>query len=241
MDKSTDNYHQQWRLLKDKIARYGVIAGGLSIIGAVVLIFFYLLYVVFPLFLSASAESVASYNVPEQTLGKTLLLEIEEQNEMAARFTDNGQVVFFNVADGKTVLTQAIKIPENTHIVSFAQGSPINEGAVIYGLSNGQAIVVKHQYKVTYPNNKRLITPSLKYPLGEAPLVIDETGAALGDKIAVKIGDSSSTIASKTADDKVRLISFAKEQGLFADENALTRTEAVLDHSSNQYCRIVNR
>jgi phosphate transport system permease protein len=233
---SSGEYHQRWRLIKDVLARYGVVAGGLSVILAIVMIFFYLLYVVYPLFVSASAESVSEYAVPEQALGNTLLLEMEEQNEMGARFTDSGQVVFFEAATGKTVLTQAVAIPGGTHITSFAQGSPINEGAVIYGLSDGRAVIVKHQYKVTYPNNVRVITPSLKYPLGEQPLVLEESGAAL-EKVAVKVGENATTIVAKAADTaqgqgKLRLINFQKEQSLFADEAALTRTDSVLEQSA---------
>ncbi|MDD5410591.1 MAG: phosphate ABC transporter permease, partial [Methylobacter sp.] len=233
MEKSSSQYYQRWRLIKDLLARYGVVAGGLGVIVAIVLIFFYLLYVVFPLFISAKAEPVSLYDVPEKTLGSTLLLEMEEQNKVAARFTDSGQVVFFEAATGKTISIQAVAIPEGAHIVSFSQGSPVNEGAVIYGLSDGRAVVVKHQYKVTYPNNVRVITPSLKYPLGEQPLVLDDSGAAL-EKIAVKVGEGSTTIVVKTADTpqgvgKIRLINFQKEQSLFADEAALTRTESVFD------------
>ncbi|MDO9141078.1 MAG: ABC transporter permease subunit [Methylobacter sp.] len=233
---SSGEYYQRWRLIKDALARYGVVAGGLGVIVAVVLIFFYLLYVVYPLFISANAEAVSQYAVPEPALGKTLLLEMEEQNELAARFTDSGQVVFFEAATGKTLLTDAVAIPEGTEITSFAQGSPVNEGAVIYGLSDGRAVVVKHQYKVTYPDNVRLITPSLTYPLGEQPLLIDEAGAAL-QKIAVKVGQDSSTIVAKTADTeqdlgKIRLVNFQKEQSLFVDEAALTRTDAVLEQSA---------
>ncbi|MDD1614147.1 MAG: ABC transporter permease subunit, partial [Methylococcaceae bacterium] len=150
--------------------------------------------------------------------------------------TDTGQVVFFAVATGKTISNQTVKIPEGAHIVSFAQGSPNNEGALIYGLSNGKAVIVKHQYKVTYPNNVRLITPSLAYPMGEEPLVIDESGAAL-EKIAVKIGDDASTIVAKTADtpqgtSKIHLSHFEKEKSLFADEATVTRTDSVLDYSA---------
>ncbi len=228
--QTSGGVHERWRLIKDALARYGVIAGGIGVIVAVVLIFFYLLYVVFPLFLSATAESVSQYDVPESALGKTVLLEIEEQNEVAARFTDTGQVVFFAVATGKPILTEAVKIPEGAHIVSFHQGSPINEGAVIYGLSDGKAVIAQHQYKVTYPDNVRLITPSLDYPMGKAPLVIDESGAAL-EKIAVKIGDDASTIVAKSAG-KIRLSHFEKEKSLFTDEATVTRTDSVLDYSA---------
>ena len=230
---SSGSVHERWRLFKDLAARYGVIAGGLGIIFAIALIFFYLLYVVYPLFISASAEPIAQYSVPESTLGKTVLLEIEEQNEVGARFTDAGQVVFFNLATGQTILSESVKIPEGSKIVSFSQGSPIDEGAVIYGLSDGKVVIVKHQYKVSYPNNIRVITPSLSYPMGDAPLVIDDTGASL-EHVAVKIGDKSSTVVAKTAVDaegnsKIRLVHFEKEQSLFSDEDTLTRTDAIVD------------
>jgi phosphate transport system permease protein len=240
---SSGEYHERWRLIKDTLAHYGVVAGGLGVILAIVLIFFYLLYVVFPLFVSASAEPVSEYSVPEQALGNTLLLEMEEQNEIGARFTDSGQVVFFEVATGKILLTQAVAIPEGAHITSFAQGSPINEGAVIYGLSDGRAVIVKHQYKVTYPNNVRVITPSLKYPLGEKPLVLDDSGAAL-EKIAVKVGENATTIVARAADTaqgqgRLRLTNFQKEQSLFADEATLTRTDSVLEQSATGIAAIL--
>jgi phosphate transport system permease protein len=232
---SGENY-QHWRLVKDAFARYGVVVGGLGVIVAIALIFFYLLYVVFPLFISASTEPVSEYAVPEQALGQTLLLDIEEQNQVGVRFTDSGQAVFFDAETGKTLLTQAVAIPEGARIASFAQGSPSNEGAVIYGLSDGRAVIVKHQYKVTYPNNKRVITPVLKYPLGEQPLVLDDTGAAL-QQVAIKAGEDSTTIVAVTADTakspgKIRLINVQKEQSLFADEAALTRTESILEQST---------
>ena len=34
--------HERWRLIKDTIARYGVVVGGLGVIFAIALIFFYL-------------------------------------------------------------------------------------------------------------------------------------------------------------------------------------------------------
>ncbi len=230
MEKSSNSYYQRWRLIKDAIARIGVIAGGISVIFALVLIFFYLLYVVIPLFKSANVEAINHYVLPEQTRGKTVLLDVEEQNEVAVRFTNKGEAVFFEAATGKVILSEAIKIPAGAEVVSFSQGSPISEGAVVYGLSNGQAVVVKHQYKITYPNNKRLITPSLKYPLGEAGIVIDDKGAAL-EKIAVKVGDKSNTIVAKTAD-KIRLLHIEKDQNMMTDEITLNRTETVLETSA---------
>lgn len=230
-------HHEKWRLLKDALMRRAITVGGLSIIFAIVVIFFYLLYVVYPLFLSASVQPVTQYALPEQSAGNTLFLNIEEQNEIAARFTDTGNVVFFEAKTGHVLAQKAILIPEGVKIVSVAQGTPVGDGAVIYGLSNGQAVIVKQQYKVTFVNNQRKITPSLKYPLGEAPLVIDETGKPL-EKIAFKVSDGAATIAAKTAD-SIHITRLEKEQSLFADEASVVRTDAALDIAVNDITDIL--
>ena len=46
----------QWRRLKDRIATVSVTAGGAGVLFAILLIFFYLLYEVVPLFKGASIE-----------------------------------------------------------------------------------------------------------------------------------------------------------------------------------------
>lgn len=219
-------YYQRWRLIKDTLARHTVVVGGLGIIGAIVLIFFYLLYAVFPLFLPAHSQAVAHYSVPEKNLGKTLLMATEEQNEVGVRFTDQGKAIFFAVKTGKTLATKAIALPEKTKISSFAQGDFAN-GIVVYGLSDGRAVVVRHLYTLSYPNNVRVIAPDIEYPLGQKALLIDKKGKAL-EQIAFKQGDDVSTFVAKTADQRVILTSFEKKSAMFGEEPTLERVDAVL-------------
>ena len=219
--------YQRWRLIKDNLAGKGVVIGGLSVIVAIVLIFFYLLYVVFPLFEAAEAESVSQYNVPAATSGETLLLAMEEQNEIAVRFTDQGKAVFFAVATGKILYQEALAIPEGIEITSFAQGDP-TKGIVAYGLSDGRIVIVKHNYKVTYPDDVRLITPEIEYPLGREPLVIDNQGNAL-QRIAVRVDEDMTTVIAKTAVNQLVLSHYAKEESLFGDDSTLQHSEAVIN------------
>ena len=227
VQSAASSYFQQWRLIKDRLTRYGVITGGLGVIVAIVLIFFYLLYVVFPLFLQATAEPVAHYEMPEKALGNTLLLAMEEQNEVGVRFTGSGEAVFFEVETGKTLGIQRVEIPVGVSITSFAHGNPAT-GSVIFGLSDGRAVVIKQKYKVTYPNNVRLITPGLEYPLGKEPVILDSAGSAL-QKIAVKIAEDATTIVAKTVDNRIVLTGFEREESIFDDEASIERREAVLD------------
>ena len=220
-------FYARWRLIKDVLARYGVVVGGLGVIVAIVLIFFYLLYVVLPLFITPTVKAIAHYHVTEPERGKTLLLSMEEQNEIGARFTDSGQVIFFEAPTGKTVSTFSIAIPSNAQISSFAQGSP-SQGIVIYGLTDGRAVVAKQVYKVSFPNDKRLITPAIEYPLGQEPLILDEGGNTL-QKIAVKADEDSTTIVARTAANQIILTNLAKKRSLFDEDAGFERTDSILD------------
>ncbi|MGR8933731.1 MAG: ABC transporter permease subunit [Gammaproteobacteria bacterium] len=216
--------------MKDKLARYGVVIGGLGVIVAIALIFFYLLYVVFPLFLPASAESAAQYSIPDKQFGKTLLIAMEEQNEIGVRFTDDGHVVFFALANGKPLKTKTLPLPLNVRISSFARGD-IDQGVVVYGLSDGRALVARHQYRVSYRSNRRTITPQLTFPLGEEPLLIDASKQPLRE-IAIGHNSDNTTIVAKTADHRMLLVKFEKQASLFGDDSTLIRTESVIETSN---------
>jgi len=224
---SSNDAYQRWRLVKDKLVAQAVTLGGLGIIFAIVLIFFYLLYVVFPLLLSAHAESVSSYSAPAPELGKTVFLSMEEQNEIGVRFTDQGKAIFFAVADGKVNRVENLPIPESTQITSYTHGG-VDKGIIAYGLSDGRVLVVKHDYKLSYPDGKRLITPAVSFPLGAEPLVVDSQGQAL-TKIAVKQGDKNSSFLAKTADNRLILSSLTKKESMFDDQVSLERTDAVVE------------
>ncbi len=232
LHNAASDRHESWRLIKDKIAARCVVAGGLSIILAVVLIFFYLLYVVFPLLLPANAKAVVSYDVPELSLGKTLFLAIEEQNEVAVRFTDAGKAIFFSVANGSVVAEENLAIPEQVQIVSFAEGG-FDKGVVVYGLSDGRALVVKHEYKLSYAAGKRTITPVIQYPMGKEPLVIDSQGQAL-TQIELKLADKNNIVLAKTADNRIILCNFSKKESLFDEDTSLERSEYVLPTLGNK-------
>lgn len=170
--------HRNIRALKDKFASAGIAFGGISVIIAILLIFFYLLYEVAPLFESAKMEpwqenetQVAPYQAPGQ--GKTLYLTMEEQAEIGLRVTDLGQMVFFNTRNGDVIKSEGIDLPEGVTVTTFAVASEYS-GIFALGLSNGQAQVFKHKYKSTYPNGVRVITPMLEYPLGMEPIQVSE-------------------------------------------------------------------
>ncbi|MGI2170535.1 ABC transporter permease subunit [Shewanella sp. MF05960] len=163
------------RAFKDKAAEFGITVGGTMVFVALLLIFFYLLYVIKPIFDGAHIEPVTSVSY-QHTDAKTLMIGSDEQNEVLYRVTQLGTVDFYSSTTGQLISTFTPTLPEGATITSSAKSSP-SEQRFALGLSNGQVIVVGIDFTVTYPDNQRQITPKLTYPIGDGPLTINEDGA----------------------------------------------------------------
>ncbi|MCU8070783.1 ABC transporter permease subunit [Shewanella sp. SM32] len=165
------------RAFKDKAAQISVTIGGTMVFVALLLIFFYLLYVIKPIFDSADVIPVKSVSYQHADV-PTLMVGAEEQNEVMYRVSVHGQVDFYTVADGSLLSSFTPTLPAGVTVTSAAVAVP-SEQRFALGLSNGQVIVAGLEFGLTYPNNKRLITPKLRYPAGETPITVDETGSAI--------------------------------------------------------------
>jgi phosphate transport system permease protein len=167
------------RALKDRLMRWGVGVGGLSVLGAITLIFFFLGYVVMPLFQGARLNAVAPLRPAWlATAGKPLLLSVEEQNRIGLRLSDRGQALFFDIDDGAELARVELPMPPGTHVVSVARDQPASP-LLALGLSNGQALVLRHSYKVSFSQERKVITPLLDYPYGARTFTLDPDGKAL--------------------------------------------------------------
>ena len=182
------------RRIKDKLAKYGVTTGGALVLVALLLIFFYLLYVVKPIFNGASMEPTASFTLP--AAGKTAWLGVEEQNEIGYRFSDKGQVNFFAVqGDDKIKVGQSLGQAQVAGDISTVATPAPGQRLIAYGFADGKAQVVQPAFKVSYPNDVRVIEPSLQYPFGEEPVVIDPQGKALQLMVFEATKDKMATAA----------------------------------------------
>lgn len=182
--------HRKIRALKDRMAGMGIAIGGSSVILAVLLICFYLLYEVAPLFSSASIEPKASYVLPAEDQGESLYLTTEEQSEVGMRVTTNGSIVFFSVADGSVI--NAVENLRTEEVTAFAVESDTSH-LMAFGYSDGKALIVKHHYRISYPDGTRKITPVVEYPYGEE--AIDVANFSI-KQLTLRDGDDSLTLAA---------------------------------------------
>ena len=206
----------QWRGIKDRVTSVGMGVGGISVIIAIVLIFFYLLYVVFPMFVPAGMDKLANYARPASQLGQTLHLAMEEQNEVAVRLTDQGHAVFFKAKSGAVMDEVRLPVPAKARVASFAHGR-LSSGLFAYGLDNGRLVIGQYKFEVSYPGDRRKITPSIEYPLGKKPIIADQQKRAI-QQLALRSDEEQTTIVTVTEDGQLQLTHLQKEESMLGDD-----------------------
>ncbi|MGS0676384.1 ABC transporter permease subunit [Shewanella sp. 0m-4] len=200
------------RAIKDKAAQIGVTIGGIMVFVALLLIFFYLLYVIKPIFDSAEVTPVVSaeYYDPKPAL----MVGSDEQNEIMYRVSQLGKVDFYDTQTSQLIRSEQINTPAGTEIVSSSAGAP-SEQRFALGLSNGQVIIAGLEFEVTYPNDKRLITPKLRFYNNNEVLTADRQSRALNHLVFGYRSDKMSFVYQ--TDDKAWHLS--RQEG---EENMMT-------------------
>lgn len=214
--------YRQWRHIKDVGTRYSMALGGIGVIITIVLIAFYLLYVVIPIFLPAHIDNISRYVLPGGSNSGSLLYAIEEQREIGLRVTDSGEAIFFSVANGQIRKSVKLPLPPAADVTAHSAGDPATQ-IIALGLSNGMALLFQHQYESTYPNDQRLITPGMDYPLGKEAIIIDEQGRAI-TRLTVQSIQGNTTLVAVTEDQRVIMLNIVAEKNLLTDDVELTRT-----------------
>ena len=218
------------RALKDNLARWYVSIGGLAVLGAITLIFFYLAQVVAPMFQGAELEArKAQQPAWLATAGEPLLLAVEEQNQVALRLGNDGQARFFSVQTGELLRSIELPVPAGSHIVSAGQDTPGNR-RIVLGLDNGQVLVAEHNYKVSYPNGQKTITPQLDYPFGEAPLQLDPQGRPI-THAAISLNGKTLIVAGST-EGELQALRIAATENLLTGETSLEQQRLQLPQLS---------
>ncbi len=211
---------RRWRSIKDKISQYGIAFAGISVVAAFATIFVYLFSEVGPIFSSASIEKQQSFN---SVAAKPIFTNLERYGEVGLVIDAEGLMQFFDAKTG--AMTQQVKlpIPLDAKITSFAKGEP-RSGIIAVGLSNGHALVAKHEYNLSYPNDQRKIVPVVSYPLGETPIALNPTGQPILS-LAVQEGSSGTAITAFTADGHLSLNLFEAQTEFLTGETTFVRQD----------------
>ena len=201
------------RVIKDKLVKYGITSGGSLVLVTLLLIFGYLLYVVMPIFAPVTIELKEEFT--HQNTNNVLALGLDEQNDVTYQLNDDGHLIYYSLRKqdlGKTLLDKAM-LEDST---AFAKSSSTT-GAMILTDKNGQGVVFKPGFSTSYPNDVRVISPNIDYPLGEAPLEIDPQGQKIVSA-GLEINDENAAIAAVTEDNRGLYLLFTANVNMMTDE-----------------------
>ncbi|WP_263081495.1 ABC transporter permease subunit [Endozoicomonas sp. Mp262] len=217
--------YQTLRFIKEKLAHWGVATGGLGVILAIALIFFYLLYEVAPLFKGAKLNLESSYSRQITENSTVLFLAMDEYAEIALRILSSGQAIFSSAKSGQLIKQLPLPIPEGVKVTAIARASA-NSNLLVIGLSNGQVILVKQHYSISWPDNQRVITPLTSYPYGKQPIHLFSQAHAIKG-VAISDSDERLLIAG-SSDNKLAMTAFSKKEDFLTGETRLEQQAVVL-------------
>ena len=165
---------RKFRAWKDVLARRAIAFGGLSVIVAITLIFFYLLYEVMPLFKSATIEQESHFELPETVRSsKILTLFSEEQNEVATLLSDSGALIFMNARNGQLLSEQQLPLADAS--ITSLKGKTSGDDTLLLGLSNGHVLAANTTFKVDFDSEgQRLgVKPQVTQGFNGKALLLD--------------------------------------------------------------------
>ena len=173
-----------------------IAVGGISVIVAVLLIFFYLLWVVFPLFLPATTELGKAVTVNEWRDSKPIYLSVEEQLEVGMRLDASGTVEFFEAGSGTPIEKTQLPLGDDSGVVRATE-SLEDHGLDAVATNGGAVLLFRHSYKTEYDGGveTKKIKPLLEYPYGKDAILT----AASPDISALSVSDGPQSLVVAVA------------------------------------------
>ena len=104
-------------------------------------------------------------------------LGIDEQNEVAYQMDNQGLLSFYSLREAD-LGNSLLKYQAFTDNHNITKTMPVN-GMFALANSSGEVQIIKPSFITSYPNDKRLITPEVGFPLGEDNFVVSDDKQAL--------------------------------------------------------------
>ena len=158
------------RSLTNRAAEWVVGLGGGAVILAIALIFFYLLWVVAPIFVPASIDAPTRMALTEQA---SRLVDVSENGDAVFRVAANGHLEFYDAQNGTPLAAFSIDRP-------ISEARRVYPNVDVYSLrdASGGLWFAQTQYIVNFTGETRTLTPKLEFPFGTTPLALPAgTGA----------------------------------------------------------------
>ncbi|MSR13281.1 MAG: ABC transporter permease subunit [Gammaproteobacteria bacterium] len=206
-------------MLKDRLFGATMAIGGVTVIVAIVTIFFFLLWVVVPLFRGATLAPRSTVEFP---VTDVVHLALNEYADIGFALSAQGRYRFFQTSDG-TKLGAGDLLPAGARLTLL--NAP-NHGSqtLTLALDSGEAVLARAAYHVSFTENRRITQPEVIFPFGATPIRAAPSELPI-TVITAEANDSTATIAALTDRHTLYLTHLAKVESLLGDESSLEQTQ----------------
>lgn len=207
------------RVIKDKLVKYSISSGGALVLVTLLLIFGYLLYVVLPVF--APVNIALQQQFSYQNDARILALGVDEQNDISYQITDDGKLSFHSMRENDLGTLLLDKVVLND-VSAFANSSS-NNNSYIFSNNSGEVLAFKPEFITSYPNDLRLISAAIEYPLEEKLIKVDPQGQPLTN-LAFEITEENAGVAAVTKDGRGLYLLLSAEEDMMTEETVWEQT-----------------
>ncbi|WP_170138694.1 ABC transporter permease subunit [Edaphovirga cremea] len=177
----------------DRLVRFAVTSSGLLVLMTLMLIFFYLLYSVWPLFRPVSVSLHAQ--LPIARSAPALAVGLDADQQFAYRIGSDGVGEFLPLATGKPPIAARLAIRPTLLAVSAGR-NPL----YALGQANGQGVLVRPDIPLIKQTSAQ---PGWQFPFGDQPLVFDRYGHALTHLALAEPTENKVILAAVTDDNRL--------------------------------------
>jgi phosphate transport system permease protein len=207
------SYSPAFRRFKDRLATVTITAGGAGVLFAILLIFFYLLYEVLPLFNNATVTESSQYQWSTDEL--PLYIAMEEQGEVGLAI-GRTQAYFVDIDNGS--MGERVPLSTATEHITVVSPESAESKLLAIGHSSGRISLIKHSYLLSYPNDERVITPRVEIPYPDQRFNL---GTGPIDRLAVRDSEDALVIAGQSVDGELTVRRYNKEIDFLSEEMTL--------------------
>ncbi|RUO57946.1 ABC transporter permease subunit [Pseudidiomarina insulisalsae] len=192
-----------YRLFKDRAARWSVSFGGVMVLVALLLIFFYLLYVIEPIFRGVEINHQRSFESPGDNV---VAMGMEEQSEIGYQFTADGEIIYFALQSkrgtdwqpGQELLRGQLTEQQPT---TFTQTQPQNN-RYAYAVPGGAVRLVEPKFINRFVDGEMQVEPRIG-EVNEGKLIQVDPQQQDLTKLAYEYDGESKLFAAETVDQRV--------------------------------------
>ncbi|MFH0256127.1 phosphate ABC transporter permease [Vibrio rumoiensis] len=221
-----DTFFQQRdkrRWLTDRFASSVIKLGGISVLIALLLLIFYLVVVIAPIFSPASIISKGEYSLTDSTMeNKTLAVGVDDTANTVFRFTDDGKVIFSSLEKSKdnalksTLTAKPLSITQVVDNPVAFKSAMVSSRWYAYADAGGNIYPVQPKFSTVFTSDGRQPSPRLQAFM-QSPVMLDDKGVAIR-QFDFAIQSNNAIFVGVNLNDKWQAVSY-KKQSQFGDAN----------------------